>query len=104
MAKPWARGLWEAAERGKKRCWEQAHLKAVEGWLEEEHSYASRQLSEKLAKEREVEIQSKWLQRLLKKRGGSGNDCAIFLPNQSGQIANTAIVGSIRTDVPQVCR
>ncbi len=53
------RGLWEAAGRGKKRCWEQAHLKAVEGWLEEERNYTSRQLSEKLAKERGVEIQSK---------------------------------------------
>jgi transposase len=55
---------------GKETCWEQAHLKAVEGWLEEERSYTSQQLSEKLAKERGVEIQSKWLQRLLEKRGG----------------------------------
>ncbi|MEH2463505.1 helix-turn-helix domain-containing protein [Nostoc sp.] len=38
-------GLWEAAGRGKKRCWQEADLKAVEEWLEEERSYTSRQLS-----------------------------------------------------------
>ncbi|HAG80730.1 MAG TPA: hypothetical protein DCL61_06070 [Cyanobacteria bacterium UBA12227] len=42
-------GLWEARGRGKKPCWQEADLKAVEGWLEEERSYTSRQLSEKLA-------------------------------------------------------
>lgn len=78
-------GLWEATGRGKKRCWQEADLKAVEGWLEEERSYTSQQLSEKLTKERGVNIQAKWLQRLLKKRGGFGNDCAIVLPNQSSQ-------------------
>lgn len=78
-------GLWEAPGRGKKRCWEEADLKAVEGWLEEERSYTSRQLSEKLAKERGVEIEAKWLQRLLKKRGGYGSDYDIVLPDQNNQ-------------------
>jgi len=76
-------GLWEAPGRGKKRCWEEADLLAVEGWLEEERSYTSRQLSEKLAKERGVEIEAKWLQRLLKKRGGYGSDYGIVLPDRS---------------------
>lgn len=44
-------GLWEAPGRGKKRCWQEADLKAVEQWLEEERSYTSRQLSQKLAQE-----------------------------------------------------
>jgi transposase len=78
-------GLWEAAGRGKKRCWQEEDLKAVEAWLEEESSYTSRQLSEKLAKERGVEIEAKWLQRLLKKRGGYGSGLGIVLPNQSSQ-------------------
>jgi transposase len=78
-------GLWSAPGRGKKPCWEQADLKAVEGWLEEERSYTSRQLSEKLAKEPGVEIEAKWLQRLLKKRGGYGSDYGIVLPNQNNQ-------------------
>lgn len=78
-------GLWEAPGRGKKRCWEQADLQAVEEWLEEERSYTSRQLSEKLAKARGVEIKAKWLQRLLKKRGGYGSDCDIVLPNPNNQ-------------------
>lgn len=78
-------GLWEAGGRGKKRCWQEADLKAVEGWLEEERSYTSRQLSEKLAKERGVEIEAKWLQRLLKKRGGDGSESGIVLLKQSSQ-------------------
>ena len=76
-------GLWEAPGRGKKRCWQEADLLAVEEWLKEERSYTSRQLSEKLAQERGVEIEAKWLQRLLKKRGGYGSDCDIVRPNQS---------------------
>jgi transposase len=78
-------GLWEASGRGKRQCWEEADLQAVEGWLEEERSYTSRQLSEKLAKERGVEIEAKWLQRLLKKRGGYGSDYGIVLPDRSSQ-------------------
>lgn len=78
-------GLWEAPGRGKKRCWQEADLKAVEDWLEEERSYTSRQLSEKLALERGVEIEAKWLQRLLKKRGGYGSDYGNVLPNQKNQ-------------------
>lgn len=74
------RGLWEAPGRGKKRHWQEADLKAVEQWLEEERSYTSWQLSEKLAKQRGVEITAKWLQRLLKKRGGSGSDCELVRP------------------------
>lgn len=73
-------GLWEAAGRGKKRHWQEADLKAVEQWLEEERSYTSRQLSEKLGKQRGVKITAKWLQRLLKKRGGSGSDCELVRP------------------------
>ena len=64
---------------------EEADIKAVEGWLEEERSYTSRQLSEKLAKEREVEMEAKWLQRLLKKRGGYGSEPGIVLRDRSSQ-------------------
>lgn len=74
-------GLWEAPGRGKKRHWQEADLKAVEQWLEEERSYTSRQLSEKLVKQRGVEITAKWLQRLLKKRGGYGSDCELIRPD-----------------------
>lgn len=78
-------GLWEAPGRGKKRCWQEADLLAVEEWLEEERSYTSRQLSEKLVQERGVGIEAKWLQRLLKKRGGYGSDCDIARPYRSSQ-------------------
>ena len=102
-------GLWEAAVQGKKRCWKQAVIKAVEGWLEEERSYTPRQLSEKLALDRGVEIEAKWLQRLLKKRGGYGSDFKLssqtkktrVQASKTSRLVDVTTVG-IGANLPQV--
>lgn len=56
--------------------WTEADIECVEQWLSEERSYTSGQLSEKLAMERQVDLGTKQLSRILKKRVGDGNACA----------------------------
>ena len=81
-------GLWEMPGRGRKSRWTEADISAVEQWLAEERSYSSSQLSEKLAQERGVQLGARRLQRLLKKRGGVGSDCAKVPRQQNQQIIN----------------
>ena len=62
-------GLWEAKGRGRKVTWTEQDYVALQGWLEEPRSYSARQLSEKLAKERQVYIGAEQVRRILKKNG-----------------------------------
>jgi Rod binding domain-containing protein len=72
----------------------------------------SRQLSEKLAKQRGVGITAKWLQRLLKK--GVGMEATALLsaaapktrvqPSEAGRFVDAATVGGIRADLSEVSR
>jgi transposase len=66
-------GLWEAQGRGGKRKWSVEDLKEVEGWLKEERSYTSRQIKERLIKEREITLSSRQISRILKKKIMYGN-------------------------------
>ncbi|MFS0520230.1 helix-turn-helix domain-containing protein, partial [Nostoc sp. UIC 10607] len=66
-------GLWEAPGRGGKRKWSSEDINMVEQWLDEERSYTSRQLQERLAAERGITLSSRQVSRILKKKIIYGN-------------------------------
>lgn len=66
--------LWEAPGRGAKPKWQEADLQHLEQALEqEERTYNCDQLVQKLAQERQVNLSSSRLRRLLQKRAGAGS-------------------------------
>lgn len=67
-------GLWDAPGRGRPRSWQEADLAYLEQLLEQDsRTYNSRQLSHKLASERQVNLSADRIRRLLKKNAGDGN-------------------------------
>jgi transposase len=63
-------GLWEAKGRGGKKRYSEEDIEYLEQSLEnEQRTYNSKQLSQKLAKERQVQLSPDHLRRVLKKRG-----------------------------------
>jgi transposase len=67
-------GLWEAVGRGKKPSWIKEDWDALEQWLTEPRSLSSRQLSQRLARERQVLLGAEQVRRILKKKSGDGKD------------------------------
>lgn len=67
-------GLWEAPGRGKKATWTEEDWSAVEKWLSEERSYSARQLSQRLATEKQVKLGAEQVRRILLKKNGVGKD------------------------------
>ena len=67
-------GLWEAGGRGKKPSWTNEDWIALEQWLKEPRSISSRQLSQRLARERQVFLGAEQIRRILKKKSGVGKD------------------------------
>lgn len=65
-------GLWEAQGRGRKVTWKNEDWQALETWLSEERSYSARQLSQKLATERQVKLGAEQVRRILLKKNGAG--------------------------------
>ena len=64
-------GLWNSVGRGRKPRWTPADIEYLEECLSQEQcTYNSQQLSQKLATERGVELSADRLRKLLKKRGG----------------------------------
>lgn len=75
-------GLWEAQGRGRKPGWTGEDIEFLEQCLKsEERTYNSQQLSQKLAKARNVHLSADRIRRLLKKRGGDGKEHATSNPN-----------------------
>ena len=71
-------GLWDAPGRGDKPRWQVADLEYLEQALEQEQrTYNSQQLSEKLAQDRQVQLSADRIRRLLKKKAGAGNGLVI---------------------------
>jgi len=66
-------GLWEAPGRGGKRKWSLEDINVVEQWLDEERSYTSRQLQERLVAERGISLSSRQVSPILKKKIMPGN-------------------------------
>ena len=78
-------GLWEAEGRGRKPKWKQADIEYLEQCLSQEQcTYNSQQLSQKLATERGVELSADRVRKLLKKRGGVGKE-----PNTNNALAHS---------------
>lgn len=67
-------GLWETPGRGAKPKWSEADMQYLEKCIEqEERTYNSFQLAEKLAVERSVKLSPDRLRHVLQKRGFDGN-------------------------------
>jgi transposase len=63
-------GLWDAPRPGAKRRWQPGDMEYLEGCLRDnQHTYNSQQLAEKLATERNVQLSADHLRQVLKKRG-----------------------------------
>ena len=63
-------GLWEKKGRGSKKRYSESDLEYLEQSLkDEQRTYNSKQLSQKLAAERQVKLSPEHLRRVLKKRG-----------------------------------
>lgn len=63
-------GLWDAPRPGPKKRWQAEDIEYLESCLrQEQRTYNSQQLSEKLARERQVNLSAEHLRRVLKKRG-----------------------------------
>ena len=68
-------GLWEAGGRGRKRGWKEEDIQYLEIAIEQEQrTYNSRQLAQKLKQERGVKLSPDRIRKLLKKRGGDGKE------------------------------
>lgn len=68
-------GLWESPGRGAKPKWQEEDLKYLTDCLEnDQRTYNSQQLAEKLLKEREVDLSGDRIRRLLKKKIIDGNE------------------------------
>lgn len=61
-------GLWESVGRGKKPSWTKEDWIALEQWLTEPRSISSSQLSQRLARERQVFLGAEQIRRILKKK------------------------------------
>ncbi|MDJ0659006.1 MAG: helix-turn-helix domain-containing protein [Crocosphaera sp.] len=66
-------GLFDAPRSGRKRVWTNEDIEYIEECLEkEERTYNSKQLVEKLKRERGVELSQDRLRKIFKKKGGDG--------------------------------
>jgi transposase len=66
-------GLWDAERCGSKPRWAEEDMAYLEGCLEEEQrTYNSSQLEQKLEKERHVQLSNYQIRKVLKKKAGDG--------------------------------
>lgn len=61
-------GLWEKPGRGRKPRWLESDLQVLQQWLCEPRRWSARQLSERLATERCIDLGPEQLHRILKKK------------------------------------
>ena len=68
-------GLFDAQRPGRAKKWKEEDLEFLETCLsEEQRTYNSRQLSEKLKRERQVELSAERIRKILKKKTGDGKE------------------------------
>lgn len=68
-------GLWDACGRGSKRRWQDADIEYLEMCLNQEpRTYNSAQLAQKLTQERQVQLSSDRIRRILQKRASYGKE------------------------------
>lgn len=81
-------GLWDAPGRGAKAKWQEADIVYLEQCLEQDpRTYNSRQLSQKLEQERQVELSADRIRRILQKRALSGS--ALAIANEANKTPTT---------------
>ena len=66
--------MWEASGRGRKATWTDEDWQVLKQWLNEPRSISSRQLSQRLARERQVFLGAEQVRRILKKKASVGKD------------------------------
>ena len=67
--------MWEAGGRGRKKGWKEEDIQYLEITIEQEQrTYNSKQLAEKLKQDRGVKLSPDRIRKLLKKRGGDGKE------------------------------
>jgi len=68
-------GLFEAKGRGRPRRWKNEDMEFIEKILEEdERTYNSVQISQRLLDERQIKLHPDYIRQLLKKRGSFGSE------------------------------
>jgi transposase len=68
-------GLWDAPRSGRKKTWEEEDIEYLESRCEQDgRTYNSKQLSVLLKQERQVELTPVRIRKILKKKGGDGNE------------------------------
>ena len=67
-------GLWDEKRVGRKRRWTTQDWEIIEQCLEQERSYTSKQLAQKLKEETAVELGAEQVRRILKKKIGVGKE------------------------------
>jgi transposase len=67
-------GLWEASGRGSKASWKESDWQVMQQWMVENRRYSARQISQRLASERQIKLGQEQVRRILKKKGGVGNE------------------------------
>lgn len=73
-------GLWDAPHPGAQKRWEIEDIEYLESCLrQEQRTYNSRQLAQKLEQERHVKLSADHLREILKKRGYSGSEHATVI-------------------------
>ncbi len=81
-------GLWDTPGRGAKAKWQEADIVYLEQCLEQDpRTYNSRQLSQKLEQERQVELSADRIRRILQKRALSGS--ALVIANEANKTPTT---------------
>lgn len=66
--------LWEKPGRGKKPSWQESDWQALQQWLSEPRRYSARQLSQRLSRERGIDLGAEQVRRILKKKTTAGNE------------------------------
>lgn len=84
-------GLWDTPGRGAKARWSEEDLRYLEQCLEQDQrTYTSAQLAQKLAQERGVTLSADQVRRIVKKRGIDGNALATPKSNSSSKMSNSS--------------
>lgn len=81
-------GLWDKRRCGRKPVWQPADIEYIEECLDkEQRTYNSRQIAEKLQKERNVKLSADRIRKILKKKVASGKEReAVLDKSKTGSI------------------
>ena len=67
-------GLWDKSRSGRQPRWSELDWQLIEKWLREPRGYTSKQLAQKWQSERQINLGSEQIRRILKKKTGDGKE------------------------------